>query len=102
MHGTASRPVILDPLNNIKEEINLKKMTETPEADHRFFKLTISAIKSYKKDDPLETTRNPRPEYFRWDVNWGIGMWLATVLLIILAIVVDIILFPFQLISRKK
>ncbi len=73
-------------------------MIEKTESAHRFFKLTRSAIKSCKQDDPLETTRNPRPEYWRWDVNWGIGMWFATVLLIILAIVADIILLPFQLI----
>ena len=77
-------------------------MTEKSNGAHRYFKLTRSAIRSYKKDDPLETTRNLRPEYFRWDVNWGIGMWFATVLLILLAIVADSILLPFQLIFDKK
>jgi len=59
-------------------------MTGTPICG-RFFKLTRSAIRSYKEDYPLETTRNPRPEYARWDINWGIWMWGATVLLIMLA-----------------
>jgi len=77
-------------------------LIEKSAGGHRFFKLTRSAIRSYKQDDPLETTRNPRPEYWRWDMNWGIGMWFATVLLIILAIVADFILLPFQLMFGKS
>jgi hypothetical protein len=77
-------------------------MAKTSYGPQSYFKLTRSAIRSYKKDDPLETTRNPRPEYFRWDVNWGIGMWFATVLLILLAMVADIILLPFQLVFGKN
>jgi hypothetical protein len=79
-------------------------MRKAPKGTHRYFTLTRSAISSYKVDDPLETTRNPRSGYFKWDwdVNWGIWMWFISVLLIIIAIVADIILFPFQLIFGKQ
>jgi hypothetical protein len=77
-------------------------MIENPESGYRFFKLTRSTIKSYKQDDPLETTRNPRPGSWRWDINAGISTWFVAIILIILAAAVDIVLLPFQLIFSKR
>lgn len=70
--------------------------------DGNFFKLTRKALESYKKDDPLEKTRNPRVGYFKtqWDINMGIAEWFSTLLIIVLAIVADIVVFPFQVIYR--
>jgi hypothetical protein len=69
--------------------------------DH-FFKLTKLALKSYKEYNPLERSRNPRSGLlnFQWDVGIGAFEWILTVLLIILAFLIDIICLPFQLIGR--
>ena len=67
-----------------------------------FFNLTRKALESYRKDDPLEKTRNPRIGYFKtqWDINMGIAEWFFTLLIMVIAIVADIVVFPFQVIHR--
>jgi hypothetical protein len=71
------------------------------EKENRFFKLTRSALQSYKKSDPLEKARNPRQSFFagQWDVSWAFGEWILTVIFMICAFVIDIILLPFQALS---
>ncbi len=69
--------------------------------ENRYFKFTRSALKSYKKSDPLEKARNPRPSYFagQWDINRAEGEWLLTIILMFWGFVLDIILLPFQVIN---
>ncbi len=67
----------------------------------QLFKLTRLALKCYKESDPLAQARNPRRSYaaFQWDVNQGIAKWFLNIIIILLSIIVDIIILPFQVIS---
>ena len=73
------------------------------ETKNHFFKFTKLALKSYKEFNPLERSRNPRSGLFnfQWDVGMGAFEWILTVLLIILAFLIDIICFPFRPIGRS-
>ena len=70
-------------------------------AGNPFFKLTRLALKSYKESNPLERSRNPRSGFlaFQWDISVGGCEWVLTLLLIVLAFLLDIICLPFQLIG---
>jgi hypothetical protein len=73
----------------------------------QLFKLTRTALNCYKESDPLAQARNPRRSYiaFQWDVNQGIAKWFINVVIILLSLIFDIIILPFQairMITAKK
>lgn len=70
--------------------------------ENRYFKFTRSALKSYKKADPLEKARNPRPSYLagQWDIGQAEGKWLIAIIFIFWGFVLDIIFLPFKALNR--
>ncbi len=62
------------------------------ETENRFFKLTKAGIDDYKRSDPLKTARDPRQRFAQWDINWGIGKWIITIIFLIGSFAIDLIL----------
>ena len=76
---------------------NEDMMGDQPAKNSRFFKQTRLAIKRCKEDPP-EHTWNQGSQYTRFDFSWWCIQIVFYVAWIVLALMIDIILLPFQLI----